>query len=78
MSSTEWNSPELSPFLPNHFVDISDFLELKMQALDVYTLEMRPTPHSRSNEHLKFLAHHHGFCMGMDAAEAFMVMRYLR
>lgn len=78
MSSTEWNSPELTPFLPNHFVDISDYLDVKMQALDVYELEMRAEPHSRNTEHLKYLARHHGNCMGLGAAEAFMVMRYLR
>ena len=78
MSSTEWNSPALAPFLPNHFVDISDYLNVKMQALDVYELEMRAVPHSRNKEHLALLAAHHGHCMGMAAAEAFMVIRYLR
>lgn len=78
MSSTEWNSPGLLPFLPNHFVDISEFIDTKMKALNAYALEMRPSPHSRSYEHLKFLAYHHGLCVGVEAAEAFMIIRYLR
>jgi len=78
MSSTEWSSPGLAPFLPNFFVDISAQMEIKMQALEAYALEMRVPPHSRSTEHMRCLAKHHGYCMGVDAAEAFMVMRVLR
>lgn len=78
MSSTEWSSAGLAPFLPNYFVDISAHIEVKMQALDAYELEMRVPPHSRSIEHLRCLANHRGYCVGVDAAEAFMVMRVLR
>lgn len=78
MSSTEWSSPGLAPFLPNLFVDISAQLEIKMQGLEAYALEMRVPPHSRSTEHVRNLAKHRGYCMGVDAAEAFMVMRVLR
>lgn len=77
-SSTEWNSPGAAPFLPNLFVDISAQMEIKMQALEAYLPEMRVPPHSRSTEHMRCLAKHRGYCMGVDAAEAFMVMRVLR
>lgn len=78
MSSTEWSSPGLAPFLPNLFVDISAQMEIKMQALEAYALEMHAPPHSRSTEHMRYLAKHHGYCVGVDAAEAFMVIRVLR
>lgn len=78
MSSTEWSSPGLAPFIPNLFVDISAQLEIKMEALEAYALEMRVPPHSRSVEHIRCLAKHRGYCMGVDAAEAFMVMRVLK
>ena len=78
MSSTEWSSPSQAPFLPSLFVDISDYLELKIRALEAYVLEMRASPHSRSVEHLCQLAKHRGSCVGVGAAEAFMVMRILR
>lgn len=78
MSNTEWSSVGLAPFLPNLFVDISAYLAIKLQALEAYALEMRPPPHSRSAEHLNVLARHHGHCVGVDAAEAFMVMRMVR
>lgn len=78
MSSTEWSSVGLAPFLPNLFVNISAYLAIKLQALEAYALEMRPAPHSRSMEHLTALAKHRGHCVGVDAAEAFMVMRVVR
>lgn len=78
MSSSEWGSPGLAPFLPNFFVDISAFLEVKILALEAYAVEMRVPPHSRSIEHLRYLAKHRGYCVGVDAAEAFMMMRALK
>ncbi|OWY27300.1 PIG-L deacetylase family protein [Herbaspirillum robiniae] len=78
MSSTEWSSPGLAPFLPNFFVDVSAHMEVKMQALEAYMREMRAPPHSRSLDHMRCLAEHHGFCTGSAAAEAFMAMRVLR
>lgn len=78
MSSTEWSSTGLASFLPNLFVDISAHVETKMRALEAYALEMRAPPHSRSMEHIRNLAKHRGYCVGVDAAEAFMVMRFLR
>jgi len=78
MSSTEWASLGVSPFVPNYYVNISDFLNVKMLAIDAYALEMYQSPHSRSVEHLSNLAYHHGHCVGVDAAEAFMVLRKIR
>lgn len=78
MSSTEWSSVGLAPFLPNLFIDISAYMAIKLQALEAYALEMRPAPHSRSSEHLNILARHRGCCVGVDTAEAFMVMRIVR
>ena len=78
MSSTEWSSVGLAPFLPNLFVDISAYLAIKLQALEAYALEMRPAPHSRSTKHLNILARHRGHSVGVAAAEAFMVMRAIR
>jgi len=78
LSSTEWTTPQESPFLPNCFVDISQQLRTKLKALEAYDEEMRPAPHSRSPEHISALAHHRGYSMGLDAAEAFVVYRLIR
>lgn len=77
MSSTEWASPGNLPFLKNYFVDISAFMDIKQEALNAYALEMRKAPHSRSIENIMYLARHNGHCVGVDAAEAFMLMRYI-
>lgn len=78
MSSTEWSSPDLAPFLPNLHVDITNSLATKLRALEAYNLEMREPPHSRSLSNLEYLARHRGQCMGVAAAEAFMVVRLIR
>ncbi len=78
LSSTEWATPQQEPFLPNVFVDISDFLEIKQKALRAYQPEMRLAPHSRSIEHAEYLARHRGYSVGVAAAEAFVAIRLLR
>lgn len=75
MSSTEWATPTAEPFLPNYFVDISEQLSIKIDALNAYDLEMRKAPHSRSVQHLTSLATHRGQTVGALAAEAFMICR---
>jgi LmbE family N-acetylglucosaminyl deacetylase len=75
MSSTEWATPGLAPFIPNAFVDISEHLPQKLEALAAYELEMRPAPHSRSFEHIEALARHRGNSVGVEAAEGFGVVR---
>ncbi|GGO85157.1 PIG-L domain-containing protein [Marinobacterium nitratireducens] len=78
LSSTDWATPQINPFIPNHYVDISKYLELKMEALEAYSLEMRDIPHSRSIDHLDILARHRGQSVGCFAAEAFSVIRLIR
>lgn len=77
MSSTEWATPGVAPFIPNAFVDISGYLPKKLEALAAYDMEMRPAPHSRSVAHIETLARHRGNCVGVEAAEAFEIVRVL-
>jgi len=75
MSSTEWATVTANPFLPNYYVNISQYLIKKNAALNAYHAEMRKAPHSRSMEHLTNLAIHRGQSVGVLAAEAFMLIR---
>ena len=75
MSSTEWNTPGVTHFVPNAFVDISDYLPKKLEALAAYDMEMCPAPHSRSIAHIEVLARHRGNCVGVEAAEAYEMVR---
>ena len=75
-SSTEWQTPSSAPyFKPNWFVDISDFLSLKEQAIQAYAHEMRPYPHVRSIEALEYLSRWRGATIGVKAAESFVLGR---
>lgn len=78
VSSTEWSAQSAWPFLPNYYVDISFYLDVKKRALGMYALEMRDEPHSRSFNHIEYLARHHGCVVGVSSAEAFMAVRILK
>ena len=77
-SSTEWQPPGSAPsFQPNWFVDISDHWERKREALRAYATEMRDWPHARSLEAVEHLARWRGSQVGVEAAEAFCLLRSL-
>ena len=77
-SSTEWQPPGSSqPFLPNWFVDISTYWQRKQEALAAYSSEMRNWPHARSISALEHLARWRGAQVGVEAAEAFCLLRHL-
>lgn len=77
LSATGWNNPNSHPFMPNAFVDISEHLGTKMEALAAYDLEMRKAPHSRSLINARRLAELRGSEVGVSAAEAMMAMRII-
>ena len=77
ISSTEWSAPQRSKFEPNLFVDITKFMNIKTQALKLYKEEMRSSPHSRSLKHVKVLAQHRGYTIGVNMAEAFEIYRVI-
>ncbi|MET0710653.1 MAG: PIG-L deacetylase family protein [Tardiphaga sp.] len=77
-SSTEWASSAIGEaFRPDHFVGIETTLELKIEALHAYSLEMRDFPHARSYEALRALAILRGASVGLPAAEGFVTLRSL-
>ncbi|TYQ25769.1 PIG-L deacetylase family protein [Pseudanabaena sp. UWO310] len=76
-SSTEWQTTSSAlPFTPNWFVDISETLVLKLEALEAYESEMRSYPHPRSLEAVEYLARWRGATIGVKAAEAFILGRH--
>lgn len=75
-SSTEWRPPGSAlSFSPNVFIDISSYLQNKLDALTAYAQELRPFPHPRSYEAVEALARWRGATAGVNAAEAFMLGR---
>ncbi len=73
-SSTEWAFAQ-NVFRPTRFVDISTQLSRKCSALACYRSEMRDFPHARSLEAVQALACLRGAAVGLEAAEAFEVIR---
>jgi len=75
-SSTE-QSPPLpeNAFLPNYYVDITEFIKTKIKAFRCYKTEKRSYPHPRSERALKVLAQKRGIEIGFNYAEGFMVLK---
>jgi LmbE family N-acetylglucosaminyl deacetylase len=75
-SSTEWNAPSpLTYFMPDYFINISKFLEIKINALEEYEAELRDFPHPRSLKAVELNAKLWGVKVGFEAAEAFKTIR---
>ena len=75
-SSTEWNAQLVkNTFLPNVYLDVSRTFDKKIQAIKVYTTEIRDYPHPRSVEALEALSMKRGVEAGLKLAEAFMLVR---
>ena len=75
-SVTEQSPPLLeSIFLPNRYVNITEYIDKKIKAYKCYETEKRDYPHPRSEEALRFLAKKRGTEIGFEYVEAFMVLR---
>lgn len=78
ISETHWTVPGVEPaFTPTLYVDISDHLQAKLEGFVQYENQVRPFPHPRSGEALEALARFRGSVVGMEAAEAYVVIRDL-
>jgi LmbE family N-acetylglucosaminyl deacetylase len=77
LSETEWGSP-IKPFVPNVYEDIHPFLEKKIGVFKLYKTEIQKWPHPRSAEGVKIAAQRRGMEVGLEAAEAFMLVREVR
>lgn len=76
LSSTEWSVPGNKPaYQPTWFVDISDTLNYKIEAMRLYQTELRDWPHPRSLKAIENLAFLRGSTIGVNAAESFILGR---
>lgn len=81
-SSTEWGPAFIEwAFLPTVYVDINPFVAQKRKAIEAYRAthesEVKPYPHPRSPEAMEIYNQQRGISVGMESAEAFMLMRQL-
>jgi LmbE family N-acetylglucosaminyl deacetylase len=76
ISETHWTAPGIEPkFAPTLFVDITDQIDAKLEAMSKYGSQLHPFPGPRSLEALKALALVRGSQSGHAYAEAFHVIR---
>jgi len=78
LSSTEQASAIGKFFSPNLYVDITEYLQQKLLAMECYKSELHNPPHPRSIEMIEKNAQVWGAKCGINAAEAFVVSRIIR
>jgi len=76
LSETEWGTG-ISTFEPRYYVNISDTIETKIEAMDAFKTELKESPHPRSLEVIRYLARKRGSEILVDAAEAFLPIRII-
>ncbi len=62
-------------FVPNVFSDISEFLSQKLEIMNLYQSESQKDPLPRGPEAIRALARYRGATVGVEYAEAFMLIR---
>ena len=77
-SHTEWSLGAHGTFWPQLFVDVTETMDRKIEALGCYETEMRAFPHARSCDAVSALAKLRGSQSGLEGAEAFMIRREIR
>jgi len=75
-SATGWGFSS-NYFKPNVFIDITDQIEIKLNAMSVYDSEIFEYPHPRSIKALKIRASFWGSQVGIKYAEAFQLNRQI-
>ena len=65
-------------FEPTFYLDIEDYIDLKIEAMGLYEGEWRPYPHPRSPEGLRIHAQSRGLESDLRFAEAYKLTRHVR
>jgi LmbE family N-acetylglucosaminyl deacetylase len=74
-SETDFGLNPNESFVPNIFIDISPYLEKKIDAMRIYESELGKHPFPRSKESIQALATIRGTTSGFHFAEAFQLLR---
>jgi len=78
-SETGWDIPnEGNAFIPTVYEDITETAFLKLEALRIYESQEEPFPKARSIKAVEALARYRGTTVGVEAAEAFALIRELK
>lgn len=75
LSETEWG---IVSFCPNAYEDVRKTFNYKISAMRAYKSELKSAPHPRSIEVIKALAKKRGSEVGLQFAEAFILIREVK
>jgi LmbE family N-acetylglucosaminyl deacetylase len=76
LSETEFSlSTKEDGFIPNVFVDISEFMDKKIKLMNIYENEIGKHPFPRSERNIRALATYRGATSGCNYAESFMLLK---
>jgi LmbE family N-acetylglucosaminyl deacetylase len=76
LSETEFSlSMQVGGFIPNLFVDITEYIERKIGIMKVYKSEMGEHPFPRSEKNIRALATFRGASSGCEYSESFMLIK---
>lgn len=78
ISETEFapNLPE-KMFLPNYFIDITEYHSEKLEIMKIYESELGEHPFPRSLKNMEALATYRGASVGVYYAEAFQLIKFI-
>ena len=74
---SETNFGEMEDLHPNYFVDISEYLDKKIEIMKIYESELGEHPYPRSVDSIKSLAILRGSQAGCKYAEAFKIIKWI-
>ena len=76
MSETEFGvRPGESGFKPNLWIDVTSYIEKKIEIMKMYAGEMGEHPFPRSASNIRALATMRGARSGKQSAEAFLILQ---
>ena len=79
LSETEFSlSTKEDSFVSNVFVDISEFMDKKIELMNIYESEIGEHPFPRSERNIRALATYRGATSGCEYAESFMLIKEIR
>ncbi len=76
LSESEWSVPDgAHAFIPNTWIDITETMETKLEAMKCYKSQLKDFPHPRSLKAIESQAMVRGSTVCMERAEAFIMIR---
>ena len=76
ISETEFSiRPDREQFKPNLWIDISDYIDEKIEIMSLYESEIGKEPFPRSEQNIRSLAKFRGSTAGVLSAEAFILLK---